>query len=286
MKQKNHNQVLRLTIVVLLILIFATRFLLSNRFSLEYGELIFLIIVGLSMLFLYNLFKKKYSGMCFFFTLSFLLIGLFPFLHYLCYSSNRNNYSFNTDYLNQRVLVYKQELKYYKDSTEIKELFNKVNKTEINLKLDYSFIGKKQTIGEYTFILNKFNKKWYQISGLPRPPNYPEGTTNKFEIYKGNKKFNFEIINDDLKSEVIYFLRQKKQLENKIKKPKQFVPFSDIWLDSVTGFIFAFIKPLSKVSQIIRIFQLIVAYFLFHMISSWIKQSKGLNIEKIEKDYS
>lgn len=282
MKNNKYSQILRFTPIALLILILASRFLISNRFSFKYGELFFLIIVGLSMLFLHNSFKKKYNGMHLFFTLSFLLIGLFPYLHYLCYSSNRNNYSFDSDYLNQRVQEYKQELKYYKDSTEIKDLFDKVIKSEVNLKFDYSVIGKEQSVGEYKFILKQFNKKWYLVSAAPRPRNYPEGSTNKFEIYKGNKKFNFEMINDNLQSELIYFLSQKKQLENKIKKPKQFVHFSDIWMDSVTGFIFAFIKPLSKISQIIRLFQLIAAYFFFQMISSWIKESKRLNIEKIE----
>ena len=72
-------------------------------------------------------------------------------------------------------------------------------------------------------------------------------------------------------------------LNTKIQNPKQFIPYNDIWLDSVTGFVFGFIKPLSKLSQIIRFLQLIAAYFLFHMISSWLKTSKILNISEISK---
>lgn len=271
---------------ILLILyssIFIVRFITSRRFSIKYGELFFLVFIALSMFLAFWLLKKNYTNMGFFSILSFLLIGFFPYAHYLCYSSNRDNYSFNSDYLTQRTEVYKEELKYFKDSNYVQELSRNLNKIDINLQFDYSHIGKEQRIGNYVFILKQFKKEWYLVSGAPRPRNYPEGETNKFLIIKGKEKFNFEMVNEDLISETNYFLNQKKLLKNKIKNSKQYIPFSDIWLDSVTGFVFAFIKPLSKISQIIRLLQLVTAYFFFQMIASWIKQSKSLNIEKVAK---
>ncbi len=271
---------------ILLILyssILIVRFITSKRFSIEYGELIFLVFIGFSMFVAYRLLKKNYTSMGLFSILSFLLIGFFPYSHYLFYSSNRDNYSFNSDYLNKRVQDSKEELKFFKDSNYVQELSRNLNKIDINLKFDYSQIGKEQKIGNYIFILKQFKKEWYQVSGLPLPRNYPEGKTNKFLIIKGKEKFNFEMVNDDLIGETNYFLHQKNLLKSKIKNAKQFIPFSDIWLDSVTGFVFAFIKPLSKISQIIRLFQLVTAYFFFQMIASWIKQSKSFNIEKVIK---
>lgn len=277
-----YNKILNWIPGILLTFILITRLLISNRFSFKYGELFFLIILSLSLLLLYNIFKKKYTGMAVFSVLTFLLLGFLPYCHYLCYSSNKNNYSFNSEYITQRVNNSRQELKYYKDSTSIKELLVNLKSIDFDLKFNYGVIGKKQFVQNYIFILTQYNRKWYHISSLPIPKNYPFGETNKFIIYKGNKKFKFEMINENLVDELIYFQNQKNLLQNKIKYPKQFVPFSDIWLDSVTGFIFAFIKPLSTTSQLIRLFQLISAYFFFNMISSWIKQSKGLNIEKIQ----
>lgn len=273
----------RWILLILYLSIFIVRFITSRRFSIEYGELIFLVFIGLSMFVAFRLLKNKYTNMGLFSMLSFLLIGLFPFAHYLCYSSNRDNYSFNSEYINQRTEAYKEELNYFKDSSYVQELARNLNNIDINLKFDYSHIDKEQRIGKYAFILKQFKKEWYLVSGTPRPRNYPEGETNKFLIKKGNEKFNFEMVNEDLISETNYYLNQEKLLKNKIKTSKQYIPFSDIWLDSVTGFVFAFIKPLSKISQIIRLLQLVTAYFFFQMIASWIKQSKSLNIEKADK---
>ncbi|WP_418262899.1 hypothetical protein [Flavobacterium faecale] len=273
----------RWILLIFFLEIFIVRFITSRRFSIEYGELIFLVVIGLSMFVAFRLLKNKYTNMALFSMLSFLLIGFFPYSHYLCYSSNRDNYSFNPDYLNQRTEAYKKELKYFKDSSYVQELSRNLNKIDVSLKFDYSHIGKEQRIGNYTFILKQFKKEYYLVKGAPRPRNFPEGETNKFLIIKGNEKFNFEMINEDFISETNHFLNQKKMLTNKIKNSKQYIPFSDIWLDSVTGFVFAFIKPLSKTSQIIRLLQLVTAYFFFQMIASWIKQSRSLNIEKVEK---
>lgn len=273
----------RWILIILYLSIFIVRFTTSRRFYIEYSELIFLVFTALSTYVAFRLLKNKYTNMGLFSILSFLLIGLFPYAHYVCYSSNRDNYSFNSDYLNQRTVAYEEELKYFKDSSYVQELSRNLNKIDINLKFDYSHIGQEQRIGKYVFILKQLKKEWYLLSVAPIPRNYTHGVTNKFLILKGKEKFNFEMVNEDLISETNYFLNQKKMLKNKIKNSKQYIPFSDIWLDSVTGFVFAFIKPLSKISQIIRLLQLVTAYIFFHMIASWIKLSKSLNIEKVDK---
>lgn len=273
-----------LLIIGTFFIIFVIRYITEETFSINHGEIIYLVSILLVLFSLYSLTKKKYNNMSIFFSLTFLSFGILPYLHYLAYSTNQENYSFNSEYLSQNTKNYKENLKNYKDSTFILELQSKIFKANLNVKLDDSLLNKKQKIDEYIFILKSIPYKHVSIpgGGIGNRPN--DRDINKIlEIYKNNQKSaSLKLKSENLKDELDAFLNEKALLDAKIKNPKQFIPFRDIWLDSVTGFIFSFIKPLSKISQIIRLLQLVIAYFLFHMISSWLKLSKSLNIT--EKD--
>jgi transposase-like protein len=266
-----------------ILLILVMRYAWFERFSIKNGELIFLILVAIIFFLAYRLFKKIYTNLSKFFILSFLLIGAFPYLHYLIYHSDKNNYTFNSDYLNQRILGYKENLKNYSDSTFIEQMFKNFKNSNISLATSVSAINKNQNFGNYVFILKTVKQDWYHIGGAPIPRGISFGRNNLFEVSDGKNKFFFNTKGGNLKDEIILYLKEKQLLQTQISNPKQFVPFSDIWLDSVTGFVFAFIKPLSTKSQILRLFQIITAYFFFYMVSSWLKQSKILDIDNVKK---
>lgn len=274
-------------IIIAFCLTFTIRYIIGEEISIKYGEIVYLFSILITLFCLYSLTKKKYHNMSIFFTLTFLLVGLLPYLHYLNYSKNKDNYSFNSEYISQNIKNYKSNLKNYKDSIFILELKSMFNKKKYNVKIDDSFVDKKQEFDEYSFVIKHILQQPKSISS--QGANYAKKTDERdrlvtvVDVYKTNKKMaSLQMKSNNLKEEINLYLKEKNTLNLKIKKPQQFVPFSDIWLDSVTGFVFSFIKPLSKISQIIRLFQLFTAYFLFYMISSWLKLSKLLNITEIE----
>lgn len=273
------NTLSRYTLIISILIIYVLRFVTFERVSIKNGELIFLLLVAVILLCSYFIMKNRYSNMSTFFILTFMLIGLLPYCHYLNYSTDKKNYSFNTEYIKHNINNYKENLKNYKDSIFFLELKSILEKTNRNVEINNSLLGKKQTVKDFTFILKKNEEKWFLISGTPHTPSYRSRAI--IDIYKNKLKIKrLELEYDNLKDEIEFFTKEKDLLNAKIKNPKKFIPFTDIWLDSVTGFVFSFIKPLSQISQIIRLIQLITAYLFFHMISSWLKISKKINIQE------
>lgn len=258
-------------LIISSLLISVLKYVFGAEISIKYGETIFLIFIAVILFCLFNLTRERYSNMSTFYFLTFLLIGLLPYFHYLNYSYDKENYSFNKEYLVRNIKNYKEELQNYKDSVFILDLHSKFQNVKINLLEE-----KKQKIKEYTFIVKSISKD-------DEKPN-DRNREKDVEIFKNNIRITtLKLESGNLTEGINKFTREMNLLKTKIQNPKQFIPYNDIWLDSVTGFIFGFLKPLSKLSQIIRFLQLITAYFLFHMISSWLKTSKKLNISKIDE---
>lgn len=258
-------------IIIPTLFISILKYIFGKEISIKYGETVFLIFLAVILYYLFILTKERYSNMSTFYFLTFLLIGLLPYFHYLNYSYNKGNYNFNNEYLDKNIINYKQELENYKDSVFIFDLKSKFHNTKINLLED-----RKQKIKEYTFIVKSISKD-------DERPN-DRSREKEVDIFKNNIRITtLKLESGNLIDGINKFTKEMNLLNTKIQNPKQFIPYNDIWLDSVTGFVFGFIKPLSKLSQIIRFLQLITAYFLFHMISSWLKISKILNISEIDK---
>jgi hypothetical protein len=258
-------------IIISSLLISVLKYVFGEEMSIKYGETLFLIFIAVILFSLFNLTRESYSNMSTFYFLTFMLIGLLPYFHYLNYSYDKENYSFNKEYLDRNIKNYKEELKNYKDSVSILDLQTKFHNVKINLLEE-----KKQKIKEYTFIVKSISKD-------DERPN-DRSREKEVDIFKNNIRITtVKLESGNLIDGINKFTREMNLLKTKIQNPKQFIPYNDIWLDSVTGFIFGFLKPLSKLSQIIRFLQLITAYLLFHMISSWLKTSKILNISEIGK---
>lgn len=258
-------------LIITTLLIIILKYAFGGDFSIKYGETIYLLLIGVLLFFLYILTSKKYNNMSTFFLLTFLLVGLLPYCHYLLYSNNKDNYSFDNDYLKNNIVNYKKELLRYKDSVSVFEL----KTISYQAKVDTTLKNKQQRIKDYIFVVKD------SANIETRRPDDRSPNQKKIDVYKNNKKIatlklNSGLLNDD----IAHYLKEMNNIKAKIKNPEKFIPYNDIWLDSVTGFIFSFIKPLSKLSQIIRLLQLVTAYFLFNMISSWLKLSKSLNVTR------
>ena len=269
-------------LITIALLIFILKYIFGEQVSIKYGEIVYLISIGGLLFYLFILTREKYKNMSTFFFFIFLLIGMLPYFHYLNYSWNKENYSFNNEYLDKNIKSYKEELRNYKDSIFISELKSKFYNTKLNILIE----NKKQKIREYTFVVKSISERGAVIpnDGFIGRPNNRGNLEREVDVFKNNKKVTtLNLGRGNLIDGINQFTKEINLLNTKIQNPKQFIPYNDIWLDSVTGFVFGFIKPLSKLSQIIRLLQLIVAYFLFHMISSWLKISKKLNISEIDE---
>lgn len=55
---------------------------------------------------------------------------------------------------------------------------------------------------------------------------------------------------------------------------------NDFWVESVTGFMFSYIKPLSNMARFIRVLQLITAFLFISMLINTISVSKQLVLKR------
>lgn len=168
-------------IIIPTLLISILKYIFGEQISIKYGETIFLIFIAVMLFSLYTITKERYSNMSTFYSLTFLLIGLLPYFHYLNYSYNKENYSFDNDYLEKNIKNYKEELVNYKDSIFIFELKSKFPNLKINLNEN-----SKQKIKEYAFVVKPISEK-----------DERRNTTREVDIFKNN----FRITTLELESE-------------------------------------------------------------------------------------
>jgi len=72
-------------------------------------------------------------------------------------------------------------------------------------------------------------------------------------------------------------------LKKELKKPEANIHFSDIWLDSITVFVFSNIKPISRFTQIIQLAQVLTTFIFLYMLTSFLENFKQLKITKKEE---
>ncbi|MBS1536014.1 MAG: hypothetical protein JST78_13140 [Bacteroidetes bacterium] len=260
-------------------------------FHTKYLEIIYLFGLVSFLGFLYSRYKNTYRNLSLFFVLTFLLFGFLPYCHYLAYSSKSDNYNFSEEYLKNNIKLYKSNLEDYKDSVSVKELFSQLKQN----KIDETLYDTIQSVGDFNLVFVKShnsgailpNKAFFIQSTLTTfigsRPNDRENYNQVFITKKGEKKvIKLEMKFKDLKLVLANYIREKNEILKMINQPEKFVPFNDFWIDSVTGFTFSFIKPVSKISQIIRLTQLILAYFFLHMLTTLLKLSKEFEITKVK----
>jgi hypothetical protein len=260
-----------------------------DSFQIKYLELFYLMFLTISLGVIYHFYKNRYKNLSLFFILIFLLFGLLPYCHYITYSIKSDSYNFTEDYLKNNAKLYSYNLEKYKDSSTVKELFSKLKKN----KIDENLYDTIQSVGNFNLIFRESdqpeavvqNKASFILSigggGFKNPKKYNEVLISR----KGVKKvIKLEMRSDKLKSVLSNYMKEKNEILNMIKYPERYVPFNDFWIDSVTGFAFSFIKPVSKIAQIIRLTQLVSVYFFLHMLSSFLKLSNRFEIVEIKDE--
>ncbi|WP_294958440.1 hypothetical protein [uncultured Flavobacterium sp.] len=238
----------------------------------------FYIILFSAILILYNNYVIIYENVSLFFLLSILIFIIFPLTHQALFKYTDNNYTFSEDYLKHKKKEISFQLNDYNDVNTLIKISNKLPSSIQNLKIVDSLIGKRY-----------YYKGGFLIIDPGSAGMRPQDRERNFQFYnilfydKTNSPIAKVKVIDESIIEAIH-LKQNKglQLRKSFESPESNIHYADIWLDSVTIFIFSNIKPIGRITQIIQLFQVITSFFFGYMVTSLLDNFKKLKIIRME----
>lgn len=238
----------------------------------------FYIILFSVILVLHNKYVYAYENVSLFFLLCILIFIVFPLTHQALFKYTENNYTFSEDYLKHKKKEILLQLDDYKDVNALMGISNKLPLSIQNLKIVDSLIGKRY-----------YYKGGFLIIDPGSVGMRPQDRERDFQYYnilfynKNNSPIAKVKVTDESITEAIH-LKQKKSLalSKSFKNPESSIHYADIWLDSVTIFIFSNIKPIGRITQIIQLFQVITSFFFGYMVATVLDNFKKLKIIKME----
>lgn len=267
-----------LTGTLLFILIYRFFILIFLEESIFFNSLFYLIL----LLFLGVLFFKyhnKYNNISLFLLLCNLIFVVFPLSHEVLFKYRTNNYTFSEDYLKHSKKEISLKLNDYKDVATLIKTSNEFPSKIQNLSIVDSLIGKRYYYKSGFFIIDPGSV------GIR-----PQDRERDYQFYdivfynKNAKKIATVRTTDESIIEAIHLKHNKSiELNNFLKNPELNIHYADIWLDSVTIFIFSNIKPIGRVTQLIQLFQVITSFFFVYMITTLLDNFKTLKVTKKEK---
>lgn len=251
-------------------------FLGFAEYSLVY-QIAFYAYLIIILVFIFKLFKNHFYNIKRFILLLFLLIIIFPLTHDILFRLTKNNYAFNADYLNHKKREISNSLLDYNDTNELHLISKTLPSNILNLVFKDNLIGKRY------YYINGFVLIAPELIGsdardIDRRTNY------NIEFYNlKSKKIGLVKIKNETIIEGIYSKINKRiALEKELKKPETNIHFSDIWIDSITVFVFSNIKPIGRFTQIIQLFQVLTSFIFIFMMTSFLDNFKQLKITKKE----
>lgn len=265
---------IRMNIQMLLLAFFFNFFLIifDNSILFAFGFYISLIMT----LFVCLVILQKFQNIKLFFKLSLLVIVIFPLFHEMLFRYTKNNYEYSDEYLNHIKYNVGNALIEHKNDDVLIEYIKSLPKTIRDTSLlgiheEMKFNNKNGYI-----IIDPHEPKGLVGGGIPRPKTdiifY-----NSDSIKIATIKLTYKNINGALKD----WLKEKAMLQAKFKNPKLDIHFFDIWLDSLTVFVFSNLKPIGRVTQILQLLQVFASFIFIYMLTSLLDNFKQLKITKI-----
>lgn len=239
-------------------------------------NIIFYVILTTALFVTYIKYVEFYNNIFYIFFLSLLLLVIFPICHEILYNNTQNNYTYNEDFLNYKKKETTLKLEKFKDVDKLIKISNLLPVEIQNKKIEDTLIGKK---------FNYKNGHLVIASGLigRRPKSRDRNFMNyDIEFYNQNSiKIGSIIVDEESIIEGIHKKYNDRKLLNGIlKNPESDVHYVDIWLDSITVFIFSNIKPIGRFAQIIQLFQVITSFIFVYILTSLLDNFKQLKITK------
>jgi hypothetical protein len=272
------NRIEDALIVIAFITTFVVKFILSHNYQ-NFAEIFFFIAIAFALLYFYLVYKKSYSNIGILAFTTFLILGVFPFSHFLIYNHNHDSYTVSQEYIYLRKNEIQLELNHYKDCDNLNIILNELPLDFLENSVDDSLIFQKIVYNDYYLeILPNKNLR------RPTQRHVKDKVIVFYNIANPEKLASINLASESLIFGINEKIREREELTELLKNPKDDVHFGALWLDSITGFIFGNFKPLARLPQIIQILQIISWFFFVYMITTYLDNSSKFKIQKIKEE--
>ncbi|TDW48833.1 hypothetical protein EV144_103350 [Flavobacterium sp. 270] len=270
-KEKDYST----SIPILFILIYRVFIVIFTEES-TFFNITFYLILSFTLIVLCIQNISKYNNILTFFCVCGLTFVLFPISHEALFKYTSNNYTSSEDYLTHTKKEITLKLEEYKDVDTLIKIANRLPPKIQNLKIIDSIIGKRYYYKNGSLIVEP------GLAGMH--PQDRERDYLYYDIAFYNKN-SINIAKVRTESESIIEAIHKKynkriELKKILKNPELNIQYVDIWLDSVTLFVFSNIKPIGRITQIIQLFQVITSFIFVYMLTTLLDNFKQLKITK------
>jgi len=228
---------------------------------------------------IYNKYKNKYNNVKYYVILLWLILIIFPLSHYACYSYDKDYYTLNQEYLIHNQDKSELELTKINKSINIDSLLITLPKYILEKKISNNLINKNIKYSNYTIKVRRQKKESSSSSNM-------QNSKSLFFLNKKNALIgSIDEINDE---KIIDVLNEKLKKKTEIKRAafisKNNIHFGDLWLDSITVFVFSNIKPVNRLPQLLQFFQIITLFIFGYMTTTLMDTFKVFKITKKEKN--
>ena len=276
MNQKIKDYSIKIPVVFILIYRISILIFSENLFYLKiafYLLLLFLLIIS------YQKSRETYNNSSVFFLLCGLLFIVYPLAHETLFKYTNNNYVFSEDYLKHTKNEISSTLINYNDVNELMKISNNLPKKIQNLEITDSLVGKRYNYNKGFLIIEP------GLIGMRPQDRERRYQFYNIEFYNTNSINTATVRTED--ESIIEAIHKKYNKRKELKKilinPELNIHYVDIWLDSVTIFIFSNIKPIGRVTEMIQLLQVITSFLFVYILTTWLDNFKILKITKKEQ---
>lgn len=241
-------------------------------------KILFYILLITSIILIYKSARKTFNNTVpFIVVLSFLTI-IFPLIHD-CLIKEKNNYALNEDYINHKRIEAELKLRNYQDVDLLLAYTEKLPLNIKQLRCDDSLTNKKLSFKIGYIIISAEKEIAYHGGGggiKNSPKTFDVNFYNNQDLKIGYLKLSNETIIEGINNKKV----EKENLDYVINNLRVDAQFIDVWLDSVTIFVFSNIKPIGRIAQIIQFLQVITSFLFIYMLTTFLDNFKQLKITK------
>lgn len=284
-KEKKEDKKVDLFLILISYLIYPIVYFFSFR-STIFGDIAFAVTIVFILSVLYFFLKKKYHNSFRLVILLGLHLLIFPFIQVTVFKAHNSEFTFNSDFLNQKIILAKSDLSKIDGADGLKQIIHENKFHLINHEIPDKLIGKTFYFKDYSIAIKKADwRLWRHPNNRPSPSNKTK-IINRIpkkiiiDFHSIQKRLNFEIANETFLEKINKIIHESKELTEFIKNPILIVKSNDIWLDSVSGFLLGNVKPNSRLSQIIQLIQLFNLFLITLILSDLIVNSKWLTLSR------
>ncbi len=243
------------------------------------ASVVFLLALIKLLNVIYNKYKNKYNNVKYYLILLWLILIIFPLSHYACYYYDKDYYTLNQEYLIHNKDKSELELTKINKNINIDSLLITLPKYILEKKISNNLINKDIKYSNYTIKVRRQKKESSSSSNM-------QNSKSLFFLNKKNALIgSIDEINDE---KIIDVLNEKLKKKTEIKRAafisKNNIHFGDLWLDSITVFVFSNIKPVNRLPQLLQFFQIITLFIFGYMTTTLMDTFKVFKITKKEKN--